>query len=66
MTTEGTALEGVLQQERDASESEDANGEQPSADNDTDQNGTNGQVESLDQTAIADANLDGEAEVEKQ
>ncbi|ROV94924.1 hypothetical protein VSDG_07110 [Cytospora chrysosperma] len=57
MSTEGTALEGVLQQEREASEmapGEDASGEQPSVDKDTDQNGANGQVEALDQAATAE------------
>lgn len=57
MSTEGTALEGVLQQEREASEmapGEDASGEKPSVDKDTDQNGANGQVEALDQAATAE------------
>lgn len=57
MSTEGTALEGVLQQEREASEmapGEDASGEQLSVDKDTDQNGANGQVEALDQAATAE------------
>lgn len=47
MSTEGTALEAVLQQEREAMErlnSEDANGDQPGAE----QNGANGHTDESD------------------
>lgn len=65
MSTEGTSLEGVLSQEQERDEkagAEDTNGEQPTADNDTDQISTDGQMEASESATTPKAKLDAEAE----
>lgn len=69
MSTEGTALEGLLQQEREAQEkaaARAANGESATDGNDTAQNGTDPQADSPNALEALEAKVYAEIEKKKQ
>lgn len=69
MSTEGTALEGLLQQEREAQEkaaARAANGESPADGTDSAQNGTDQQLDAPNALAALEAKVYAEIEKKKQ